>query len=117
MTPTYKIHPAIGLARVGNSPDSFYLAPERTGAAPIDCGVDGLPIVKDGAELPVTKYKDSKNRIRRQAARFRVYGYDDTTPNGRELKLGDTVSNVLSRIGPAVHRHASRHHVDRLSRQ
>jgi hypothetical protein len=99
MTPTYKIHPAIGLARVGNSPDSFYLAPERTGAAPIDCGVDGLPIVKDGAEQPVTKYKDSKNRIRRQAARFRVYGYDDTTPNGRELKLGDTVSNVQLESG------------------
>ena len=99
MTPTYKIHPAIGIARVGNSPDSFYLAPDRTGAPPIDCGPDGLPIVKDGVEQPVTKYKDAKNRIRRQAARFRVYGYDDTTPNGSELKLGDTISAVKVKSG------------------
>ncbi|HTW81569.1 MAG TPA: LodA/GoxA family CTQ-dependent oxidase [Terracidiphilus sp.] len=97
-TPVYKIHPAIGIARVGNSPDSFYIAPERTGAAPIDCGPDGLPIVKGGVEQPVTQYKDAKNRIRRQAARFRVYVYDDANPDGRELKIGDTVS-VQQRTG------------------
>jgi len=91
-TPKYKIHPAIGIARVGNSPDSFYLAPERTGAPPIDCGPDGVPIVKDGVEQPVTQYKDAKNRIRRQAARFRIYVYDDDNPKGREVKIGDTIS-------------------------
>lgn len=99
MTPTYKIHPAIGIARVGNSPDSFYIAPERTGAPPIDCGPDGLPIVKDGVEQPVTKYKDSQNRIRRQAARFRVYAYDDSAPDGRELKLGDAFSAIKVKSG------------------
>ena len=91
-TPTFKIHPAIGIARVGNSPDSFYLSPERTGAPPIDCGPDGLPIVIDGVEQPVTQYKDAKNRVRRQGARFRIYVYDGANPNGREVKIGDTVS-------------------------
>ena len=89
--PTYRIHPAIGIARVGNSPDSFYLAPEQTGAPPIDCGPDGLPIVKNGAEQPVTQYKDSQNRIRRQAARFRIYVYDQDNRAGREIKIGDKV--------------------------
>src|SRR5262249_31275644 len=90
--PTYKIHPAIGVARVGNSPDSFYIAPERTGAPPIDCTNDGAPIVKDGVEQPVTQYKDDSNRIRRQAARFRIYVYDDQSPAGREIKIGDTIT-------------------------
>jgi hypothetical protein len=98
-TPIYKIHPAIGIARVGNSTDSFYLAPETTGAPPIDCTPDGLPIVKDGVELPVTQYKDGQNRIRRQAARFRIYNYDDATPNGREIKIGDSLSALFSHSG------------------
>jgi hypothetical protein len=89
--PTYRIHPAIGIARVGNSTDSFYLAPEQTGAPPIDCGPDGVPIVKNGVEQPVTQYKDSQNRIRRQAARFRIYVYDQDNPAGREIKIGDKV--------------------------
>jgi len=90
--PLYRIHPAIGIARLGNSPDSFYIAPEATGAPPIDCGPDGVPVTKDGAEQAVTQYKDSSNRIRRQAARFRIYVYDDANKEGRELKIGDTVT-------------------------
>ena len=98
-TPTYQIHPAIGIARVGNSPDSFYISPEQTGAPPIDCGPDGLPIIKDGVEQPVTQYKDAKNRIRRQAARFRIYVYDDPASPGRELKIGETVTAIQT-TGP-----------------
>ncbi|WP_046683589.1 LodA/GoxA family CTQ-dependent oxidase, partial [Janthinobacterium sp. KBS0711] len=30
-TEQYSIHPSIGIARVGNSHDSFYLAPESIG--------------------------------------------------------------------------------------
>lgn len=97
--PIYRIHPAIGIARLGNSPDSFYIAPEATGAPPIDCGLDGIPITKDGAEQPVTQYKDSNNRIRRQAARFRIYVYDDADKSGRELKIGETVTAALAKGG------------------
>ena len=28
MATIYKIHPAIGVARVGNSPDAFFIGPE-----------------------------------------------------------------------------------------
>lgn len=90
--PIFRIHPAIGIARLGNSPDSFYIAPESTGAAPIDCGPDGIPT----PQQPVQQYKDSKNRIRRQAARFRIYVYDEHNKDGRELKIGDTVTAVVT---------------------
>ena len=96
--PTYKIHPAIGIARLGNSPNSFYIAPEATGAAPIDCDMDGNPSLVKGVEQPVSQYKDANNQIRRQAARFRIYVYDEENPEGRELKLGDTVT--AAKIAP-----------------
>lgn len=52
------IYPAIGIARVGNAPDDFYLAPE----------IPGKPTeVENG-------YKDSKGRVKKQVARFRIYG-------------------------------------------
>jgi hypothetical protein len=72
---TYKIHPAIGIARVGNS-DDYYLAPVTAA---------GLPQETNGN--PVSQFRDSQNRIRRQAARFSVYVYDQTSPNGRLLQL------------------------------
>jgi hypothetical protein len=99
MPPSFRIHPAIGIARVGNSPDSFYIGPEATGGLPIDCDAEGYPIVKDGKEQPVAKFKDPQGRIRRQAARFRVYVYDDASPDGRELQIGDVMEIVVERAG------------------
>ena len=55
-----KIHPAIGIARVGNSPSEFFIGPEST----------------DNRKPPAGGYKDSQGRIKRQAARFRLFGYD-----------------------------------------
>lgn len=63
------IHPAIGFARVGNSRDEFYLGPEIPG---------GGPIAPDG-------YKDPAGAIKRQAARFRVYGLNSNGEIVREL--------------------------------
>lgn len=57
---TVKIHPAIGIARVGNSPDRFFIGPEKPG---------------DRA-APEGGYKDRFGRMKRQAARFRLFGYD-----------------------------------------
>ncbi|WP_328923749.1 LodA/GoxA family CTQ-dependent oxidase [Streptomyces sp. NBC_00190] len=54
------IHPAIGVARVGDSVDEFFLAPET----------------EDGPPLPAGSYKDATGALKRQAARFRVYGYN-----------------------------------------
>ena len=80
----FKIHPAIGIARVGDSPDQFYLAPEQAGQLPNE--LNG-----DGTEQPIKNFKDAQGRVRRQAARFRVYGYDDKLKQGRELQIGDEV--------------------------
>lgn len=63
---TYRIHPALGVARVGNSPESFYLEPTQIGGLPTE--ID--PITKK--EVPVTQFKHA-GQVRRQAARFRVY--------------------------------------------
>jgi L-Lysine epsilon oxidase N-terminal/L-lysine epsilon oxidase C-terminal domain/von Willebrand factor type A domain len=55
-----KIHPAIGIARLGNSPDDWFLGPERPGHRP----------------APPGGYKDASCRVKRQGARFRIFGYD-----------------------------------------
>lgn len=56
----FKIHPAIGIARIGNSPDKFFIGPEIPGIN----------------KIPAGGYKDEKMRVKRQAARFRIFGYD-----------------------------------------
>lgn len=56
-----KIHPAIGIARVGNSPDEFFIGPERPWEVPD----------------PQGGFKDANCRIKRQAARFRIFAYHD----------------------------------------
>lgn len=57
---TVKIFPAIGIARLGNSPDQFFIGSE-------------LPGVRTP---PADGYKDTHCRVKRQAARFRLFGYD-----------------------------------------
>jgi hypothetical protein len=54
------IAPAIGIARLGNSPQEYFLGPETPGTAP----------------RPSGGFKDKAGRIKRQGARFRVYGID-----------------------------------------
>lgn len=99
MAATYKIHPAIGLARVGNSPNEFYIAPEAPGSLPIACDVEGNPVVNNGVEQPVSQFKDAEGRIKRQAARFQVYVYDDANPGGREVQIGDQLQFVNRNTG------------------
>ncbi len=88
--PAFKIHPSIGVARLGDSPTEFYLSPDEAGVLPIECTPDGRPVVgPDGKEQRITRFKDAQNRIKRQAARFRLHIYDEAEPKGRELKLGE----------------------------
>lgn len=54
------IHPAIGVARVGNAAEAFFIGPEVVHPAPTQPGF----------------YRDASGAIKRQAARFRLYGYD-----------------------------------------
>jgi L-Lysine epsilon oxidase N-terminal/L-lysine epsilon oxidase C-terminal domain len=67
MATVYKIHPAIGIARVGDHPSAFFVGPEAPDAA-------GVEIAANGSETPVTRYKDG-GKIKRQAARFRVFRF------------------------------------------
>ena len=64
-----RIHPGIGLARLGDS-DEFFIGPEAPGVVPDPGGTDGPG--PDGGT-----YRDSESRLKRQAQRYRVYAYDD----------------------------------------
>lgn len=91
---TYKIHPGIGIARLGNSDTEFYIAPEVPAGLPLECDAQGNPILAPDGSGPVLikTFKDRQGRIKRQAARFQVFVYDDDRPDGRPLKIGDKVS-------------------------
>jgi L-Lysine epsilon oxidase N-terminal/L-lysine epsilon oxidase C-terminal domain len=93
MTTVYKIHPGIGIARLGNSPEEFCISPEEPAALPIDCDARGNPrLSADGkSPLRIDRFKDALRRIKRQAARFQVFAYDDQCPEGRPLRLGDWI--------------------------
>ena len=73
---TIKIHPAIGIARVGNSPSEFFVGPE----AP------------DLHSRPRGGYKDGAGRVKRQAARFRLFGYDDKGRVVREITASEATT-------------------------
>ena len=81
--PRYRIHPAIGIARVGNAPASeYFVGPEMPGQT-----------ARDNADIgtAVPPYK-SKGLIKRQAARFRVWEYteaDGVWSPTREVSLAD----------------------------
>ncbi len=68
------IHPGIGIARVGDSPTDFFIGPEVPGRLPDPGG---------------TGYKDAQGRIKRQVARFRLYGLDAAGAVVQELTAAD----------------------------
>jgi hypothetical protein len=89
----YKIHPGIGIARLGNSDTEFYLAPETPGGLPMECDNAGNQRYGPEGITPVfvTRFRDAQGRIKRQAARFQVFVYDEESPEGRPLKIGDKI--------------------------
>lgn len=94
---TYKIHPSIGIARLGNSED-FYLAPEQPGALPMECDHDGQEILKDGKPVRIENFKDvgDLSKVKRQAARFKVFHYKDDNDNtGEEIQSGKEYEFIL----------------------
>lgn len=52
------IYPPIGVCRVGNSPDEYFIGPEVT----------------EPQAMPRGFYRDARGALKRQAARFRIYG-------------------------------------------
>src|SRR5258708_39619048 len=63
------IHPSIGIARVGDSLDGFFIGPELPHPLP----------APDGG------YKDGSGFLKRQAAKFRIFGYDSNNRVVAEL--------------------------------
>jgi hypothetical protein len=55
-----RIHPAIGIARVGNSPDGYFIGPEIPGTYSRD----------------PSDFRDEEQRIKRQVARFHLFALD-----------------------------------------
>jgi len=68
-----RIHPAIGIARLGNSPEGFFCGPEIPGVFP-----------------DVDRYRDSDMRLKRQGARFRLFAYHGKgNKQAREINTDD----------------------------
>jgi hypothetical protein len=91
MPNAYRIHPSVGIARVGNlnatGPDDFFLGPEAPDHAPV----------------PPGGYKKA-GAIRRQGARFRVYEYTPDAQTGemvptREITAADARIEWTVRLG------------------
>jgi hypothetical protein len=74
---TVRIHPAIGIARLGDSPSDFFIGPERP--------LDRTP--------PPGGYKDANCKIKRQAARFRLVAYDESNALVKELTVAMATSH------------------------
>lgn len=70
-----KIHPSIGIARVGNSKkeDGFYIGPQVPNPYP----------------QPPGFYRDSVGALKREVAEFRIYGYNAQGKVVRELLMDD----------------------------
>jgi hypothetical protein len=74
------IYPGIGVARLGDSPEGWFMGPEAPGEVP-------------GGE-PGFRFKDDEGRIKRQAARFRIYGLDAEGRAVREIHLGQKGTEI-----------------------
>ena len=80
---SYRIHPAVGVARMGNAdPSTFFIGPEAPGFGPL--AQPGDP----GTAVPPYK---SNGLVKPQAARFRIYEYTEDANGrlvaGREINL------------------------------
>ena len=79
------IYPAIGIARVGNSQEAYYIGPEVPEPAPQAPGF----------------YRDASGSIKREAARFRVYGFNaagevvaELNADNAEVQWAATLANT-----------------------
>jgi L-Lysine epsilon oxidase N-terminal/L-lysine epsilon oxidase C-terminal domain len=85
---TYRIHPGVGIARLGDSPNEFCITPEGPAQLPLQCDELGNTIKNDGR---IKTFKDAEGQIKRTAARFQIFVYDEESPEGRPLKIGDHI--------------------------
>lgn len=78
-----KIFPPIGIARVGNSEEDYFIGPEVPGQ-----------LVQNAGQ----QFKDASGRVLRQAARFRVYGFDENDNPIKELTSDNAVITWMAQL-------------------
>jgi L-lysine 6-oxidase len=77
---TIGIHPSVGIARLGNSPEGdFCLSPTTIGGLPYEADKNGIPTG------PIKNFKDKAGRIRRQGQVFKLF--DGDNPGKSEVTL------------------------------
>lgn len=94
MSKVYKIHPGIGIARVGLSTNGYFLAGESPDAAPF--GID-----QNGQVVAFGGYKDATHMLRRQGVRFRIFEYDKNETTGA-LALTREITSAQATIAWTV---------------
>mgnify|MGYP003393362084 CR=1 FL=1 len=82
----YAIHPGIGIARVGNSQTEYLIGPEV------------IEPELTRTDDPNKRTRDASGALKRQAARFRIYGYNEKDEVVREI-----LPNATTKIEWTVH--------------
>ncbi|MEZ6141574.1 MAG: LodA/GoxA family CTQ-dependent oxidase [Zavarzinella sp.] len=78
MSKTYKIHPAIGFARVGTSGEYF----------------NGPEIPGEFAQPNNGSYRDANKELCRQACTFKIFEYDETQNQPELIEVGGTIQKI-----------------------
>lgn len=94
MTYSYVLSPSIGVARLGNSRDEFYLAPIKIGGLPRECDSYG-----NETKQAFTVFKDQSGRVKRQAQDFRIF----RTQNNRDFEEITLATEGVQSIEWTVH--------------
>lgn len=84
MAEIYKIFPGIGIARLGNSENGYFIGPEAPGV------------------VPPAPYRDSTGKIKRQGSRFHIYEYE-MDEFGQETLLREVTADNDTVITWRVH--------------
>src|SRR5665213_1166850 len=92
------LDPALGVAEIRHQHwrDAIGLVEriaQRVAGLPQACDALGNPLYQADGITPVlvTNFRDAEGRIKRQAARFQVFVYDEVSPHGRPLNIGNRV--------------------------
>lgn len=96
-----KVAPGIGMGRVGNS-DEYFIGPETPGVVPVPQTFGSVGSASQSGASD-NGYKDQSGRIKRQAQRFRVFGYDQSGTLMGEIADGDMVNGSTISLTWAVH--------------
>lgn len=82
------IYPAIGVARIGNAPEGYFVGPEVPDPKPVMAG-----------DSPATNpYRDAEGRLLPQAARFRIYGVNALGKIVRELTGPESKADIAWKV-------------------